>query len=126
MNIIAPATLAAASLVLGTRSTSEGSGLLFFIHQGRRDSLKNPSKGKSRRGAMERVKCRALTARWEEEGEGPGAAGGLCRGKTPPSRAVAGGERSWHVPVRWRLDGAVVRAASRKQGKPALGKSGLV
>lgn len=38
MNIIAPVTLAAASLVLGTRSTSEGSCLLFFIHQGRADS----------------------------------------------------------------------------------------
>lgn len=38
MNILLPVTLAAASLVLGTRSTSEGSCLLFFILQGQVDS----------------------------------------------------------------------------------------
>lgn len=38
MNILMPVTLAAASLVLGTQSTSEGSCLLFFILQGQVDS----------------------------------------------------------------------------------------
>lgn len=38
MNILMPVTLAAASLVLGTRSTSRGSRLLFFILQGQVDS----------------------------------------------------------------------------------------
>lgn len=50
MNIIVPVTLAAASLVLGTRSTSEGFCLLFFIHQGRVNSailqVEKRSKGK--------------------------------------------------------------------------------
>lgn len=38
MNITVPMTLAAASLVLGTRSTSQGLSLLCFIHQGQADS----------------------------------------------------------------------------------------
>lgn len=59
MNILMPVTLAAASLVLGTRSTSKGSCLLFFILQGRVDSAvlqaEKHIKGKSWERMRERV-----------------------------------------------------------------------
>lgn len=102
MNILMPVTLAAASLVLGTRSTSEGSCLLFFILQGRADSAvlqaEKHVQGKSWGRLREQVtSCSAQGPGWTTHWAGRRwgqltATGPVClegyRGLHPPARGT--------------------------------------
>lgn len=87
MNIIAPVTLAAASLVLGARSTSEGFCLLFFIHRGRVDSAVLQAEKRFRGKAME--EC-------DGAGEVPGRAWGRLDGAARGAEGVPAAGVPWH------------------------------
>lgn len=102
MNILTPVTLAAASLVLGTRSTSQGSRLLFFILQGQVDSAvlqaDKHTQGKSWGSRRVRVtSCSAPGPCSGQGGHGDRDVGtARCRGLCAPG----GNEHQAHPPAR--------------------------